>query len=135
MITAALSDLLPFRSIEVDLEKVEAGLPISAIDRFVSLSGFELRDMYDVVIPARTLKHRKSRREALSRDESDKLARVARVFDLAVRILGGPKNARSWLQQPKRRFSERNPLEILRTEFGGRLVEEMLGQIDEGMFA
>ncbi len=94
-----------------------------------------MSDLYDVVIPARTLKHRRSRREALSRDESDKLARLVRVFDQAVTIFGNAEAARSWIMQPKHRFAERTPLQMLRTELGGRFVEEMLVQIDDGMFA
>jgi len=45
------------------------------------------------------------------------------------------RRARIWLEEPKKRFDRRTPLEMLRTETGGRLVEEFLVQIDEGMFA
>lgn len=101
---------------------------------FVSASGVELKDIYDIVIPARTLKHRRSHKQPLSRDESDKLARLARVFDQAVSVFGGVEEARTWLSKPKKRFDERTPLQMLRIDVGGRMVEEMLGQIDEGMF-
>jgi len=50
-------------------------------DVYPALPGVELKHIYDIVIPARTLKHRRSRKESLSRDESDKLARLVRVFD------------------------------------------------------
>ena len=102
---------------------------------FVATSGVELKDLYDIVIPARTLKHRRSRKQTLSPDESDKLARLIRVFDQAVAVFGDRERARNWLNKPKKRFEERTPLQMLRTEVGGRMVEEMLGQIDEGMFA
>jgi uncharacterized protein (DUF2384 family) len=39
------------------------------------------------------------------------------------------------MRQPKRRFEKRSALELMTTETGGRLVEEMLIQTDEGMFA
>jgi putative toxin-antitoxin system antitoxin component (TIGR02293 family) len=122
-------------SLRLDLESVEAGVPVETMAHFVSASGVELKDIYDIVIPARTLKHRRSRKQPLSRDESDKLARLVRVFDQAVAIFGDVDGARNWLNKPKRRFDQRTPLQMLRTDFGGRLVEEMLGQIDEGMFA
>lgn len=126
----------PFvQSFQLDLESVEAGLPVSTMTGFVDASGVPLKDVYDVVIPARTLKHRRARRESLSRDESDKLARLMRVFDQAAAVLGGMEEARAWLSKAKRRFGERTPLQMLRTEIGGRMVEEMLGQIDDGMFA
>ncbi len=122
-------------ALRISLESVEAGVPVETMTKFVSASGVELKDIYEIVIPARTLKHRRSRKEALSRDESDKLARLVRVFDQAVSVFGEVDQARRWLNKPKKRFDDRTPLHMLRTDFGGRMVEEMLGQIDEGMFA
>ena len=128
--SSLLLDLL-----RLDHEGVEAGVSLRTINEFVQASGLEWRDVYEIVIPARTLKHRRARREPLSRDESDKLARLVRVFDQAVAVLGDTVRARAWLGKPKDRFAGRTPLDLLRTEIGGRLVEEMLGQVDEGMFA
>jgi putative toxin-antitoxin system antitoxin component (TIGR02293 family) len=126
----------PFSTtLRLNLQAVESGVPVATMSDFVSASGIPLKDLYDVVIPARTLKHRRARRESLSLDESDKLARLVRIFDHAVRVFGETGRARGWLQQPKKRFENRTPLQMLRTDVGGRLVEEFLVQIDEGMFA
>ncbi len=124
-----------FASLPLNLESVEAGVPVETMTSFVSASGVQLKDIYDIVIPARTLKHRRSRRESLSREESDKLARLVRVFDQAVAVFGDVEQARRWLNKPRKRFDGRTPLQMLPTDVGGRMVEEMLGQIDEGMFA
>ncbi len=121
--------------LHLDHERVEAGVSLVTVGDFLAASGLEWKDAYDIVIPARTLKHRRARRESLSRDESDKLARLVRVFDQAVAVLGDKVRARAWLRAPKHRFADKTPLALLRTEVGGRLVEEMLGQVDEGMFA
>jgi putative toxin-antitoxin system antitoxin component (TIGR02293 family) len=119
----------------IDLESVEAGLPLAVIGEFVASSGLQLKDVYEVVIPARTLKHRRDRKEPLNLDESDKLARLVRVYDITLRVFGDPDKALRWLNKPKHRFDERTPLQMLRTEVGGRMVENMLGQIEHGMFA
>ena len=130
---AAPSHTMPL--LRISLESVEAGIPVETMTSFVAASGVELKDIYEIVIPARTLKHRRSRKQALSSDESDKLARLARVFEQAVSVFGDPEQARTWLNKPKKRFDQRTPLSMLRTDLGGRMVEEMLGQIDAGMFA
>ena len=122
-------------TLHLDLSSIESGVPVATMSDFAASSGLSLKDLYEVVIPARTLKHRRARREPLSRDESDKLARLVRIYDLAVRVFAEPERARAWLEAPKKRFAGRTPLAILRTEAGGRLVEEFLIQIDEGMFA
>jgi putative toxin-antitoxin system antitoxin component (TIGR02293 family) len=111
------------------------GLSLSALEEFTNHSGIDLKDLLDVVIPARTLKHRRQRKEPLSPDESDRLARVARIFALAVRVFDDQEAGREWLLFPIDRFQGRTALEMLRTDAGGRRVEEMLYQIDEGVFA
>jgi len=122
-------------SFQIDLDALETGLPLDAITNFVSVSGIDLKLVLEVVIPARTLKHRRSRQQNLSLEESDKLARLMRVFDHAVRVFGNPGKALRWLTRPKERFNDRSPLLMLRTDVGGRLVEGMLWQIADGMFA
>jgi putative toxin-antitoxin system antitoxin component (TIGR02293 family) len=122
-------------SLRLDLQAVESGLSVATLINFVAASGLRMADVYDVVIPARTLKHRKARKEALSPDESDKLARLIRTWDHTVRVVGDAPKALHWLNKSLRRFEGRTPLHMLRTEFGARLVEEMLGQMDYGMFA
>ena len=122
-------------ALKLDLETVEAGVSVATMSSFVENSGLAFAEIYSVVIPARTLKHRRAHRQALSRDESDKLARLIRIYDQAMRVLGDQEKTLHWLRKPLRRFTGRTPLEMLRTEFGARMVEEMLGQMDYGMFA
>lgn len=121
-------------SLHLDDAALESGVSFATITAFVAASGIDWKDVHAIVISARTLKHRRARHESLSLDESDRLARLVRVFDQAVAVLGDAARARTWLSTPKHRFASRTPLALLRTEIGGRLVEEMLGQVEEGMF-
>ena len=130
-----MATLAAVPTLHIDLDSVEAGLPLTAIADFVANSGLQFKDIYEVVIPARTLKHRRDRKEALNLDESDKFARLVRVYDLTVKVFGDKEKALRWLNREKHRFDERTPIQMLRTEVGGRLVENMLGQIEHGMFA
>src|ERR1035441_5443914 len=114
----------PSTAFVLDWDDVERGVPVSALEEFAGHSGFALKDLLEVVIPARTLKHRRQRQEPLSLDESDRLARVARVYALSVRVFGNPDKARRWLSKPKSRFDDRTALWMLRTDLGGRQVEE-----------
>lgn len=118
-----------------DWREIERGLPLSALDEFSAYSGIPLKSLLEVVIPPRTLKHRRQRDEALNLDESDRLARVARVYELAVKVYGNSDEGRGWLSHPKERFQDRTPLTLLKTEAGEHAVVEFLYQIDEGVFA
>jgi putative toxin-antitoxin system antitoxin component (TIGR02293 family) len=117
-----------------DWKAVEKGIPLSALEKFSAYSGISMKELLEVVIPLRTLKHRRERKEPLNIDESDRLARVARVYELGIRVFGNPDKARNWLTKPKPRFDDRSPLTLLKSDAGGSRVEEALIQIDEGMF-
>jgi putative toxin-antitoxin system antitoxin component (TIGR02293 family) len=121
-------------TLRLDLEAVESGLPVSTLTKFLSVSGMQGRDIYKVVISARTLRQRMKRKEPLTTDEADRLLRLIRVYDETAHVFGNRNKALCWLTEPKPRFKERTPLQMLRTDLGGRMVEEMLVQIDEGIF-
>lgn len=124
----------PANSEQKVMRLVEGGLPTKVINHLVE-RGLTRREVFDVIIPSRTLKHRRSRHQSLSKEESERAVRTARVLARAQAVLGDEKAALEWLRAPKRRFDGRAPLQMLSTEPGGRLVEQMLLQIDEGMFA
>lgn len=107
---------------------------MAALEEFSAYSGLGLKDLLNVVIPPRTLKHRRQRKEPLNLEESDRLGRVARMFELAVRVYGDREDGREWLLEPKDRFDGKSALAMLRSTAGERAVEEFLIQIDEGMF-
>lgn len=115
-------------------EIVEHGLPTEHIQRLRE-AGLTFTEVSELVIAPRTLKHRKSRGEALSPEEADRALRVARVISQAEEIFGNREKAMLWLRTPDERLANRKPLSMLRTESGGRLVEEMLWQIDEGVYS
>ena len=115
------------------LEIVERQLATSAIHRLVAL-GITRGEIDALVIPLRTLQHRRSRREKLTVEESDRVMRVARVLSQAESVYESRDRALVWLRRTNPRLRGRTPLEMLKTDTGSRLVEELLVQIDEGMF-
>ena len=118
-----------------DLVKlVEQRLQTHAIDA-LRRSGLTDDEIYSLVLPRRTLTHRRARREALSRDESDRVVRIARIGALGEEVFGDRERSWRWLRAPKRQFQGRTPLQLVATEAGARLVEELLYRIDEGMAA
>lgn len=113
---------------------IENGLPTKVINHLIE-RGLTRSEVFDTIIPLRTWKHRRSRREPLSREESERAIRTAKILARAQAVMGDEAAALDWLRTPKRRFEGRPPIQMLSTEAGGRLVEQMLIQIDQGMFA
>lgn len=115
------------------LRIVEGRLAPSVIKRLAAL-GMERAEIDAVVIPSRTLQHRRSRREKLTVEESDRVLRVIRVLSLTESVYSSRERALAWLRKPHARLDGRTPLSLLKTDTGSRIVEELLVQIDEGMF-
>jgi putative toxin-antitoxin system antitoxin component (TIGR02293 family) len=68
----------------------------------------------------------------LSCEESDRAVRFARVLSHAEELFGDRKKALKWLRQVGSR--DRSLMSLLTTESGARGIEEMLVQIDEGIY-
>jgi putative toxin-antitoxin system antitoxin component (TIGR02293 family) len=115
------------------LRIVEGRLAPAIINRLISL-GLERSEIDATVIPLRTLQHRRSRREKLTVEESDRVLRVIRALSLAESVYGSRERALEWLRKPHARLEGRSPLSLLKTDTGSRIVEDQLIQIDEGMF-
>jgi len=115
------------------LSIVENRLAPGVINRLLTL-GFDRSEIDGVVIPSRTLQHRRSRREKLSIEESDRVLRITRALSAAEATYGSRERALAWLRRPIPRLGNRTPLSLLKTDSGTRIVEETLTQIDEGIF-
>lgn len=143
MTNAAIAERLGGRDvlrhdIRTDLELVEAlqeGLPSASIDSLVQGGGITVDELYRLVIPRRTLALRRQKGQSLSPEESDRLARVARVLGLADETFGDPEKAHRWLRKHNRGLAGQVPLELLVTEAGARVVEQALGRLAHGVFA
>lgn len=82
-----------------------------------------------------TLRRRK-RSGRLDPRESERVERVARIYDMAVRLFGGNADvAREWLNTPDSWLRGATPLDHSETELGAREVEDLIGRIEHGAVA
>ena len=87
---------------------VEKRLPATAL-KALARHGLSDLEVYELIVPRRTLAHRIARQEPLSRDQSDRAVRIARITAYAEEVFGEPQRAWRWLRKPKRRFNSRTP--------------------------
>jgi putative toxin-antitoxin system antitoxin component (TIGR02293 family) len=78
---------------------------------------------------------RRQKEGYLKPDEADRLLRVGRVFEEAVRVFGSEEKAAKWLSAPAVAFSGVKPLTLLDCDAGAQVVSEELIRIDFGDFA
>jgi putative toxin-antitoxin system antitoxin component (TIGR02293 family) len=116
------------------ISQLKQGLPADAFDRLREQLNVSDNTLANIVqIPKRTLDRRRATGR-LKTDESERVLRLARVFDMAVDVLGNPKKAESWLKKPARGLGGKIPLEYADTELGAHEVIALLGRIDHGVF-
>lgn len=127
------------REITSELElaaAVREGLPASALDHVLGeltpWAGSQAA-VYRVVGRARTLQRKRTERTALSADESDRLARLARLLVRAEEALGDEERALRWLSRPNRALDGQVPLTLLDNDAGALAVERVLGRIEHGV--
>lgn len=117
------------------ITRIENGLPIAALDRVAQLlapgdSLFKYR-----LVPKATYERRKVSHK-LSSDESAKLARVARVWGLALDVWQSDAEARDFLFRPHPMIEDKRPIDIvIQSEFGAELVVDILGRLKYGTAA
>ncbi len=117
------------------VDAVQAGLPTAAVDDLLARGLLTADEVDRLVLPRRTLSHRRARGERLTVDESDRLARVARVLAVAGESFGSAAKAGRWLRRPSRVLRGEVPLALVVTSDGARLVEDELTRIASGDLA
>jgi len=86
------------------LELVEQQLAPPVIQRLLDM-GLSRDEVYSVIIPARTLQHRRSRHERLTIEESDRVIRALRVLSAAEGVYESRERALQWLRRPNPRLN------------------------------
>lgn len=104
------------------------------VDRLVASGRLSLTEIDKMVLPRKTLSHRRSI-GTLTSEQSDRLGRVARVIALAEEAFGSADKAHLWLRRPTDALDGERPLDLLDTSAGSHEVERLIGWISHGIAA
>jgi putative toxin-antitoxin system antitoxin component (TIGR02293 family) len=117
-------------------QAIRAGISVKRLDELQRRSGLPWDGLFKVLrLPPRTLARRR-KRGRLSVMESDRLVRIAELFERAVKLFDGDaRSATSWFKAPNRTFAGATPLSVAETEIGANQVEQLLGRLEYGVFS
>jgi putative toxin-antitoxin system antitoxin component (TIGR02293 family) len=109
---------------------VQKGLPVSALDRVAGrLSPDDARRFTYRVVPKPTLERRRRDKKPLTTEESNRLARIAKVFAFGLEVFDDEAKVRSFLDRPHPMLDDAVPLEVaLATGPGADAVINLLGR-------
>ena len=120
---------------DADMAKaVRRGFSVKAIHA-LKKSGVTDKEIGDLIIKPRTLTHRKEKRQKLTIQESDRAARLARVMALAEKTFANKDKADRWLHKSLGALDGEQPIALLRTSAGTRIIEDILARIGWGAAA
>ncbi len=113
---------------------VRERLPLVALEGLAQ-AGLTEQEIERFVIPQRTRRHRASRNQPLTIEESDRAVRLLRIQTVAEDTFGCKDRAAIWLRRPLAELHGANPLDIAQTEAGARVIETILAKIAWGAAA
>ena len=117
------------------MSRIEDGLPVGALDRVARLLAPSDAQFKYRLVPKATYERRKTALR-LSSDEGNRLARVARVWSLALDVWQTEEEAREFLFRPHPMLEDKRPIDIvIQNEIGAELVLDILGRLKYGSAA
>ena len=117
------------------IASIRAGFPLELFKRTakqLTMTEKQLAALTDITTSTLTRRKKEGR---LTKDESEKLFRIIRVFNRAVDVFGSTDSAVSWLTRPLPALSGVRPLDYIDTDIGTIEVENVLGRIEHGVFS
>jgi putative toxin-antitoxin system antitoxin component (TIGR02293 family) len=130
---ALVSPAMSSRLALVDL--IRQGFPLELLEGLADLSEIDLDELVEFgVIPRRTLSHSRQNQQ-FSPAQSDRAVRFFRILQRAKDTFGAKDSALEWLKRPTRPLNGHTPIELLDTEAGARMIEDLLTRIDHGIAA
>jgi putative toxin-antitoxin system antitoxin component (TIGR02293 family) len=104
---------------------------VSALAELTRQEALPPDDIDRLIIPRRTLAHRKAKAQPLNRVESERAVRVASLKAPAEETFAN--KAQRWLRRPTAPLGGKRPLDLLDSEPGARVVEQLLYRIGHGI--
>jgi putative toxin-antitoxin system antitoxin component (TIGR02293 family) len=127
--------LKPLRGSPLALvESIKSGLPLASLERLAAKVAPGDSRFVHRFVPRATLTRRKSQAEPrLTVDEGNRVAALAKVWDVAMEIFRDEDKARAFLHRPHMLLDGQKPIDVaVETGVGADLVVNLLGSAAYG---
>ncbi len=118
----------------IELAKLQVrGIPLASIGATAKMYGVSetmVRDLAD--LNTSTFYRLRKERRKLSRDYSETVTRLIHLHARASEVLPNPNK---WFHTKNPHLEDQTPMELARTEAGGRAVESLLERLEYGSVA
>jgi putative toxin-antitoxin system antitoxin component (TIGR02293 family) len=122
------------RSVDL-VEEIENGLPVQAYRLVSERLGLSPSEQTRLLNVSERTRARWKGRQRLDWATSDRLARVARIYALAIDVLQNEAHASAWLHEENDALAGKRPIDLCATDAGAEKVRDALFRMEYGVYA
>jgi putative toxin-antitoxin system antitoxin component (TIGR02293 family) len=119
-------------------EFLNRGLPRAAVTHlYKNITLLHSRDFFEHALgmSQRTFQRSKlTPGKPLNREQSGRIWKFAEIVAKAIEVFGSQEEALAWLERPALGLEQRRPIDLLSTTAGVKLVEDLLGRLEYGVY-
>ena len=119
-------------------EFLDRGLPRAAVTHlYKNITLLHRRDFFEHALgmSQRTFQRSKlTPAKPLNREQSGRAWKFAEIVAKAMEVFGSQEEALAWLERPALGLEQRRPIDLLSTTAGVKLVEDLLGRLEYGVY-
>jgi len=117
------------------VEQARDGFPVEAFDRFSALADVPREALAAAVhTTTRTIARRREANKPLDPAASERLIRIAQLYEKASEVLGDDELAKQWMLTPRGILGGQSPFRLAASEIGVQEVEDLLLRVEHGVF-
>jgi putative toxin-antitoxin system antitoxin component (TIGR02293 family) len=117
------------------IERIQQGLPYETVESVMAATAISLPLLPRLLgVTERTLQRRQTQK-VLKKAESDRLVRLAKLFERTAKALGDREEAKEWLHHPNIALGNKSPIEMMDDPISEERVYAVLGRIEHGVYS
>ncbi len=120
---------------DIDLiEITRKGLPKSVVATVSNILGISMEKMSSLIHLSHRTIQRKQNNELLNVYSTEQILEIAEVISRGIEVLGTIEAFTTWLHKEIRVLNYKKPLDYLDTTYGTKLVKDILGRAEQGVY-
>lgn len=117
------------------VERARSGIQKKTLHKISELSGLSLKELSKLLpVSLRTIQ-RYNEEDLLEPSVSERALMITEVLAHGQRVFQSTDKLRHWLHTPSLALGNKTPLSLLDTSFGARMVTDLLGRIEYGVYS
>jgi putative toxin-antitoxin system antitoxin component (TIGR02293 family) len=117
------------------VEMARNGISKSALIRIAEIGSLSIKELSELLpVSLRTIQRYKDD-DLLDPSVSEHALQIAEVLSKGSRVFNDIESLQQWLHTPAVALGNKTPLSFLDTGFGARIVTDLLGRIEHGVYS